>query len=178
MKAAVVKTTAMKASTMKTTASETPAVGLGSSNADQRGEGDSDDGCYHPQFAGHGKDPFIHIRDPISPSGDQYVCRHPTGLPCEKQIAELLEYGAASERLKPDEAASSSVWLVKTVSGRYATASTPSMRPSARPHRCLPMRYRPASIGVAIGGAPGRRTPIRQQAVIQDRPCACHRRKM
>jgi hypothetical protein len=44
----------MRAATMKTTAPETSAVGLGSSNADQRGEGDSDDGYRHPQFAGHG----------------------------------------------------------------------------------------------------------------------------
>jgi hypothetical protein len=60
MKAPVVKTTAVeasaaKASTMKTAAPETSAVGLGSSNADQRGEGDSDNGCHHPQFAGHEK---------------------------------------------------------------------------------------------------------------------------
>jgi hypothetical protein len=45
-----------------------------------------------------GNDPFIHIRDPISSSDDWYVCRHPTALPCKKQIAVLLEYGAASER--------------------------------------------------------------------------------
>jgi hypothetical protein len=68
MKAPVVKTTAVEASaanasTMKTTAPETSAVGLGSSNADQRGEGDSDDGCHHPQFAGHGKQsPYSHSR--------------------------------------------------------------------------------------------------------------------
>jgi hypothetical protein len=58
MKAPVVKTTAVEASaanasTMKTTAPETSAVGVSSSNADQRGEGDSDNGCHHPQFAGH-----------------------------------------------------------------------------------------------------------------------------
>ena len=52
-KTTAMESSAMKASTMKTTAPETSAVGLGSSNADQRGEGDSDDGCHHPQFVGH-----------------------------------------------------------------------------------------------------------------------------
>jgi hypothetical protein len=58
MKAPVVKIAAAKIATMKASAmknaSGTSVVGLGSSPADRSGEGDSNDGCCHRQFPGHG----------------------------------------------------------------------------------------------------------------------------
>jgi len=58
---AAAKFAATKASTAKTTAREPSTVGLGSSNADWGGEGDSNDGCRQQQFATHGIDPLFHI---------------------------------------------------------------------------------------------------------------------
>jgi hypothetical protein len=107
-----------------------------------------------------GIDPFIHIRYPISSPDDYYVCRHPTALPCEKQIAELLEYGVGYRRLKADEAASLSVCQVKTVSGRCMTAPTPSMRVYGAP--------------LLVDGSPRRRIGSHQDAMVRpphELPC-------
>jgi hypothetical protein len=43
---------------------------------------------------------FIHVLHPISASVGWHMWSRPTGLPCKNQIAELLEYAAAFERLK------------------------------------------------------------------------------
>jgi hypothetical protein len=42
---------------MKTVVRVSSAVGLGGFNADRSGEGDSNDGYRHQQFASHGSDP-------------------------------------------------------------------------------------------------------------------------
>ena len=61
VKTAAVKTAAVKTAAVKTSAPETAAVGLGSSNADRGGEGDSSDGSSHQQFAVMGPS-FSHSR--------------------------------------------------------------------------------------------------------------------
>ena len=61
VKTSTVKTAAVKTAAVKTAAPETAAVGLGSSNADRGGEGDSSDGSSHQQFAVMGPS-FSHSR--------------------------------------------------------------------------------------------------------------------
>ena len=61
VKTSTVKTAAVKTAAVKTSAPETAAVGLGSSNADRGGEGDSSDGSSHQQFAVMGPS-FSHSR--------------------------------------------------------------------------------------------------------------------
>jgi hypothetical protein len=103
MKTPIVKTAAAKIATMTASAMKTDSVpsivGLGSSPPDRSGESDSNDGGCHQQFPGHGRS-FIHVLHPISASVGWHMWSRPTGLPCKNQIAELLEYAAAFERLK------------------------------------------------------------------------------
>jgi hypothetical protein len=59
LKTAAAELATVKTSTVKTSTPEPSTVGLSSTNAERKGEGDRSDCCYHQQIAGHGIDPLF-----------------------------------------------------------------------------------------------------------------------
>jgi hypothetical protein len=106
-----VKTAAAKPSTVETTTkpaavetaqTSTKAADLCSTSADRGGECDSYNGSSDQQLVGHWTLLFD-IPHPIFVTGALNVCSHLTGLPCQKQIGGLTEYGSAFAGLELDK---------------------------------------------------------------------------